>query len=482
MLKMIKSNKTNIILVGIFLAYLISCFYVGTFHEPWSDEAQAWLLARDNSVFGLIFNELKYDGHPILWFLVLKVAQHLHLHFENITYLALFFSSIGVYLLLFKTKIPMFFKATLPFCYYIFYQYSVIARNHSLVFPILMLLAIIYPQKENKVWQYSILLILLTSVSLHSYVISFVLFVDLILSLIKNIDLKKHIPPIALIGLNFLITAIYMHTPKDDSFPAHFVRLKDLFWEIPNTITSIFFNIRVPENSTNILSILVAIFVLCFLCKTINTLCKTRGQKILFYSLNFSFLALLILFYNNDWHLGYQFLIIIFSIVAMCNTNGVEILKFKNNKLFYLGFSFILFMQIFWSVKSAILDNIYVFDPGKEVAEYIKTNNLEKQKIKGVYFQTVSVNPYFEKNVYSNTPKSYWYWRENTVDLNPHLEEKPILVADWSGLDYLSSNKKLDYVEKHYEALKFKGYLISKGRLKEDLGLTLFIPKDKEDK
>lgn len=482
MLKMIKLNKTNIILVGIFFVYLISCFYVGTYHEPWSDEAQSWLLARDNSVFGLIFNELKYEGHPILWFLILKVAQILHLHFENITYLALFFSSIGVYLLLFKTKIPMFFKATIPFCYYIFYQYSVIARNHSLVFPILMLLAIIYPQKENKVWQYSILLILLTSISLHSYVISFVLFVDLILSLIKNIDFKKHIPPIALTGLNFLLTASYLKRPDDSSFPATFIELKDLFFEIPNTISSIFFNLKIDGNSTNILSILLAIFVLYFICKTTNTICKTRNQKILIYTLHFSFLTLLILFYNNDWHLGYQFLIIIFSLVAMFQTNNLETIEFKTNKFFYICFAIILITQIFWNVKSAVIDRYFVFDPGRNVAEYLKKNQLENKKIEGMYFQIVSINPYFEKNIFSNLPKSHWYWRKSTGDFNIQFSEKPILIFDWSGLDFLIKTKQIKYVEENYKTINFHGVLVSKGILKEDLSLTLCIPKDKEDK
>lgn len=478
MLKMIKLNKTNIILVGIFFVYLISCFFVGTYHEPWSDEAQAWLLARDNSVSGLIFNELKYDGHPILWFLILKVAQHFHWAFDNITYLALFFCSIGVYILLFKTKIPMFFKATIPFCYYIFYQYSVIARNHSLVFPILMFLAIIYPQKEKKIWQYSILLILLTSVSLHGYVISFVLFVDFIISLIKKINLKQSLP-LFLTGLTFLLTALYMHTPADDSFPAHFVELNSLPTEILSTLSNVFFYVNVTDINSIISAIIPSIFTLYFIYKLVNTICKTRNQKILVYTLNFSFLALLILFYNNDWHFGYQFLIVIFSLVAMCQTNDIEAIEFKTNKIFYICFAIILATHIYWSVKSSILDRFLIFDPGKNVAQYIKTNNLKTdKKILGINFQTISVNPYFEKNIFSNTPKSYWYWRKDTIDNNIHFAEKPILIIDMTGLDFLINTKTLEYIEKNYMTINFHGVLISKGNFKEDLSLVLAVPKD----
>ena len=38
-------------------------------HEPWADEAQAWLIARDCSGVELLFQRLRYEGHPGLWYL-----------------------------------------------------------------------------------------------------------------------------------------------------------------------------------------------------------------------------------------------------------------------------------------------------------------------------------------------------------------------------------------------------------------------------
>ena len=35
-------------------------------HEAWRDEAQAWLIAKDASIFELFNNILSYEGHPCL--------------------------------------------------------------------------------------------------------------------------------------------------------------------------------------------------------------------------------------------------------------------------------------------------------------------------------------------------------------------------------------------------------------------------------
>ena len=47
-----------------------------TYHEKWADEAQAWLIARDLSLPRIFFYELRYEGSPGLWHLILWIAQH----------------------------------------------------------------------------------------------------------------------------------------------------------------------------------------------------------------------------------------------------------------------------------------------------------------------------------------------------------------------------------------------------------------------
>ena len=41
------------------------------FHEPWRDEWQAWLLARDSPSLKALLYNMRYEGHPPTWHVVL---------------------------------------------------------------------------------------------------------------------------------------------------------------------------------------------------------------------------------------------------------------------------------------------------------------------------------------------------------------------------------------------------------------------------
>ena len=40
-------------------------------HEMWRDELEAWLIAKDSISIPEMLNNLKYTGHPALWYLCL---------------------------------------------------------------------------------------------------------------------------------------------------------------------------------------------------------------------------------------------------------------------------------------------------------------------------------------------------------------------------------------------------------------------------
>ena len=45
------------------------------FHEPWADEAQAWVIARDSKFWELFRYRLHYEGHPADWYFLLRVLR-----------------------------------------------------------------------------------------------------------------------------------------------------------------------------------------------------------------------------------------------------------------------------------------------------------------------------------------------------------------------------------------------------------------------
>ena len=66
-------NKLNnkYFFLFILILFITLVFIVGYNHEPWADEAQCWLICRDNSLINIL-KETKYEGHPFIWFFIEK--------------------------------------------------------------------------------------------------------------------------------------------------------------------------------------------------------------------------------------------------------------------------------------------------------------------------------------------------------------------------------------------------------------------------
>lgn len=129
-------------------------------HENWRDEAQAWQIARKLSLPD-IFRQLKYEGHPCLWYLILFPFAKLSFPFGYMGFISLFFTAIAVYLLLKKAPFCIPVKLVLIFSSCFVYYLPVISRSYCLIPPILAWLAVLYPQRREKPLWYGLALALL---------------------------------------------------------------------------------------------------------------------------------------------------------------------------------------------------------------------------------------------------------------------------------------------------------------------------------
>lgn len=70
--------KRRLSLVDLSVLMSLACIilYAVSKHEPWADEAQSWLIARDLPYSRMIFSELRYVGHPALWYTILWPLGH----------------------------------------------------------------------------------------------------------------------------------------------------------------------------------------------------------------------------------------------------------------------------------------------------------------------------------------------------------------------------------------------------------------------
>jgi hypothetical protein len=141
-------------------------------HEPWADEAQAWLLARDASLMELWTHLLHYEGAPGLWQTLLHFLVALGLPYSSYGLISGVLGLAAVWLLLRYAPLPLYIRLLLPFTYYLCYQYAVVARSYALVAPLLFACAALYHQALKRAAAFTALLCLLAGISVHGVVIS----------------------------------------------------------------------------------------------------------------------------------------------------------------------------------------------------------------------------------------------------------------------------------------------------------------------
>jgi len=148
-------KKIWIIYGLVLVAYICIGIYAGINHEPWADEAQAWLIARDSHSIIDVLRAVKYEGTFPFWHFIVKGFQLAGLDYEHYFVIPLFFSAIGV-IILFFTETPVIGKILIPFSFYVVFQNTVVARTYCLVFPAMMLILLFYKKRFEKPVKYNL--------------------------------------------------------------------------------------------------------------------------------------------------------------------------------------------------------------------------------------------------------------------------------------------------------------------------------------
>lgn len=152
-------NKKNLCWL-IFILYSIINLWLMLNHEPWRDEIHAWLMSKELSVPELIV-ESRFDGHPILWHLILMPFAKLNFPIMTLNIIGYIVILASTWLFLFKTNLSLFFKTIVVFTVPFTYVFSAISRNYCLIILLLMLIVVLYDKKNDKPILYSILIALL---------------------------------------------------------------------------------------------------------------------------------------------------------------------------------------------------------------------------------------------------------------------------------------------------------------------------------
>ncbi|MBU1692647.1 MAG: hypothetical protein KKC51_01655, partial [Verrucomicrobia bacterium] len=135
-------------------------------HELWRDEAQTWLICRDASL-GEMFSLLRYQGHPALWYLLVRPLAQLGLPYETMGLLHVSLAIGSAFLVLRFAPLPRLTRALLVFSFWMIWMYAIESRVYAIGILLLFLIAQGYPDRHARPWRHGLLIALLFNSNLH---------------------------------------------------------------------------------------------------------------------------------------------------------------------------------------------------------------------------------------------------------------------------------------------------------------------------
>ncbi|HET9298965.1 MAG TPA: hypothetical protein VFO11_03410 [Candidatus Polarisedimenticolaceae bacterium] len=137
-------------------------------HEMWRDEVRPLSLAREASSPVDLYRRAEYDGHPMLWFLLLYAGWTLTGSKLVLPALALLLAAGAVALFLLAAPFPLWLRALFVFGALPLYEYAVMARNYGITMLLLFLAAWCFRERAAHPWRLALVLCLLANTNLHA--------------------------------------------------------------------------------------------------------------------------------------------------------------------------------------------------------------------------------------------------------------------------------------------------------------------------
>lgn len=461
------------------IIYLLGVCTVSFFHEPWFDEAQSWAIARSGTIKEILFEIPHYEGHPPLWHLILAPFAKLGAPYElSLAAVNIFFMTLAVAVLLFKSPFPKLIRCLLPFNFFLFYQYGVVSRPYCILVLAIFLAAACYKNRNEHPVKYLLCLALMCAVHSYGIIIAGCLCIVWLIEIFTEYKKSGKLADILkdrrcwlmfclLIFAMLVMAAIVpdenvylggkMSSETEKKFDFSCINILFCFVIFSDSIITSFFNYAgVPSEIASQIPVIVVSILLVALFVTITY----RNKKLLTFLLPYGVLSIFGSFvYISPHHIGVITAFVIFVLWIIVDESGKVLLPEYMNKIsakigkklkvIVKAIAFLpLLIPIAWSCTSSYFDIRYPywFD---EAADFIKEYHLDDYKIMGYWRQvlngeidddafwnvdeadymwhdypnlqgiSVALNPYFDKNIFcyfniDKHDKTFQYYRANT--------------------------------------------------------------------
>lgn len=381
MKKSIKNNLMNLIII---ILYALITFFIMLHHEPWRDEAQAWLLAKDLS-FTNILEFSRYEGHPMLWHLILMPFAKLGFPYITLNIISWLLLVITAILIIYKAPFNKFLKISILISSPFIYFYISISRVYSLIALLLIVLAIIYKHKEKMPCIYGLLILLLAN---------------------------THITMLGMVGM--LILDFY---------------IKNIFIAIKSK--------KLKENRKLLLGFCFAILGIILVFLQLIGSISSNEQVMLVEPQNYintleQYIILLVFSYTGKQNI--LLIIILFIVtIAIMFWQIITFKKRKNSILIFYGsiiFQVLVYVMVYQYIEQTILTTYFIITFCIWIAHY-KEENFKENLVLDIILIIISLSTtiYSYKMINCDLSNNYSSSKEMAQFINSNIEEGAVIIT-----------------------------------------------------
>lgn len=365
------------------LVYAAAVLFVTLHHEPWRDEADVWLVARDASVPEL-FRWASHGGSPVLWYLLVKpLAAALPYISQNLLHVAVACGS--AWLLLVLSPFTRVTRLLLLAGYYFSYEYAVISRPYAI--GILLAFAAVAVDRKwpDRTLAFCTAVALLANTSVQAAVVAAGLGT---VYLVRTRFSRRSLGGLLILTAGAAACWFQLRTPADAAFPGVIRKIdpqsilvalssgilpgQPMAWAAPGAIAVLLAVLWAVRRSVPALLVL---------------LLPGTGLALLFS----------LVWFGGFRHAGFYLLLTVIAVWL-----GGESASPRSAAVAGLALNLALVATLLFSFRMARADVHFAHSGGKEMGEYIRAHSLDR-------FEIAAHQPYAEAVAPYLPGKRFWY-------------------------------------------------------------------------
>ncbi|MEO5356844.1 MAG: hypothetical protein H7844_06045 [Nitrospirae bacterium YQR-1] len=426
-------------------------------HEMWRDELEAWMIAAEaSSLHGLIEN-MRYQGHPMLWHLILYPITRLTRNPVAMQMVHLLIATLSSFVFLRFAPFNKLSRTLFVFGYFPFFEYATISRNYAAGILFLFIFCVCFGKdlKSRNYLTLSVILFLMCQCNALSTVLAIALALTIFLEPLLLKDYRVYrtgrlYVSILIFTSGLLLSVIQLIPPADARF-YNPVIVTPVFLQKTAGLISSLWNVFVPVPRfqlnfwhTNFLSYLPLQQEMIYVLKLslslgllLFSLFIVLRKKIpaFYYALSvIGVTAFGYIFYEGyTRHKAHYY----FAFVTALWLNSYYPSQtiplnaffsfFEKNKTRFITAVFSLSMA--GALTANTIDFMYPFSESKEAANYIKQNYQQNMPVAGHWFYAASaVSAYLDRAFYYpviDKTGTFTVWKsikDETVDVLKYVD------------------------------------------------------------